>query len=164
MVRPPPPVVRGIVAWRREEPSSVVLTLDCGHPRHVRHRPPLSQHPWVLDDSTVQSRVGETIECLRCGQRLLPEGVVGYRRTKTFDEHSVPAGLLGTHRTKEGVWGRLWVEQGRLWLDFSAPLDEEVEVVPDAPAAIPAALPHRVRLVGPVRFHVEFLRSPSMDG
>lgn len=108
----------------------------------------------------MRGRIGESIECLRCGQRLLPEGVLVYRRTADFDEHTVPAGLLGSHRTKAGVWARVVVTRGRLWLDFEAPLHEQVEAVPDGPVVIPARLPHHVRLAGPVCFHVEFLRPP----
>ena len=142
----------------------MVLGLDCGHRRHVRHRPPLEEHPWVRDDEAARGRVGQAIECLRCAQRLLPEGSVAYRRTSDFDEHTTPAGLLRSHRTKVGVWGRLVVTHGRLWLEFEAPLHERIEVVPDGPVVIPTALPHHVRLAGPVCFHVEFLRPPALEG
>lgn len=158
------PVPREIVGWQREGEGSVVLSLVCGHARHVRHVPPLQPNPWVTRDEAVRGKVGESIECLRCGQRLLPEGAKSYRRTRSFDEHTVPAGLLGTHRTAPGVWGRLWVEQGRLWLHFDPPLSERVDVVPGEPAVIPAALSHRVRLSGPVRFSVEFLRVADSGG
>ncbi|MCA9711493.1 MAG: DUF3565 domain-containing protein, partial [Myxococcales bacterium] len=146
-----------IVGLRREGPRAVVLALDCGHHRHVRHRPPLQVHPWVLDEAAARQRVGQGIECLRCGQRQLPEGSVSYRRTADFDEHTVPAGLLAAHRTRAGVWGRLW-------LVFEAPWGERVQVEPGAPAVIPAAVPHHVEPCGPVCFHVEFLRPPAADG
>lgn len=158
------PVPRTIVGLRREGPQAVVLALDCGHRRHVRHRPPLSDHPWVCDEQAARAKVGESIECLGCGQRRLPEGWVAYRRTAQFDEHTTPAGLLGSHRTRQGVWGRLVVTQGRLWLCFEAPRVEQIEAVPGAPVVIPTGLPHHVRLAGPVRFHVEFLRSPPVEG
>jgi tellurite methyltransferase len=72
---PAPPVPRTISSWRREAADVVVLRLDCGHDRHVRHRPPLSSHVWVMDDATCEVRVGESIECLRCGRPVkLPDG------------------------------------------------------------------------------------------
>jgi tellurite resistance-related uncharacterized protein len=161
-----PPVPRTIIRWRRDGSSgepleasgAVVLRLDCGHDRHVHHRPPLSSHPWVLDDAACDARVGAAIECLRCGQRLVPEDARPYRRTAGFDEHTIPAGLLGEHSTKAGTWGRLVVEQGQLAVWFLAPLSLEVAAEPGAPVAIPPQLRHQVRLRGPVRFHVEFLR------
>lgn len=35
-----------------------------------------------------------------------------YKRTPTFDEHTIPAGLRRDHRTRAGVWGRIVVEAG----------------------------------------------------
>jgi tellurite resistance-related uncharacterized protein len=162
-VTEPPPIPRNITRWRREGSDAVVLRLECGHDRHVHHRPPRSSHPWVLDDAACDARVGQAIECLRCGQRLVPDDARPYRRTESFDEHTIPAGLLGAHSTKAGTWGRLWVEQGRLVVWFEPPLSLEAAGEPGAPVAIPPQLRHQVRLRGPVRFHVEFLRVPS-DG
>jgi len=153
-----PPVPRTIVGWRRESPDAVVLRLDCGHERHVHHRPPLSSHPWARSDAECQERVGAEIECLRCGQRLVPDRAREYRRTDDFDERTIPPGLLRAHTIKAGAWGRLVVEQGELRLWFQPPLSLEVTVRPGSPAAIPPQLEHEVRLRGPVRFHVEFLR------
>ncbi|MCX4242910.1 DUF3565 domain-containing protein [Paraliomyxa miuraensis] len=161
---PAPPIARVIEAVRREAADAVVLRLDCGHPRHVRHRPPLSSHPWVLDDEACAQRVGHRIECLRCGQRQLPEHAEPYRRTAEFDEHTVPAGLRRAHTTKRGVWGRLVVERGELPLCFDPPLAIEVVARPGEPVIIPPELPHSVRPRGPVRFAVEFLRVRSDDG
>lgn len=158
---PVPPVPRTISSWRREAVDAVVLRLHCGHDRHVRHRPPLSSHAWVTDDAACEARVGESIECLRCGQRRMPERAEVYGRTADFEEGTVAAGLLHAHATKAGVWGRLWVESGALWLCFEPPLAIEVLAEPGSPAAIPPQLRHHVRLVGPVRFHVEFLRVPD---
>jgi tellurite resistance-related uncharacterized protein len=163
---PVSPVPRVIMSWRREasnETSAVVLRLDCGHDRHVHHRPPLSSHTWVTDDAACQARVGATIECLRCGQRLVPERAREYRRTASFDASTIPAGLLGAHSTKAGSWGRVVVEQGELRVLFEPPLAVEVTGRPGSPIAIPPQLRHQVRLLGPVRFHVEFLRVPD-DG
>jgi tellurite resistance-related uncharacterized protein len=33
----------------------------------------------------------------------LPEGVTSYKRTPTFTEETIPAGLLNDHQTKEGT-------------------------------------------------------------
>ena len=44
----------------------------------------------------------------------LPPGLAAYKRTPLFNEATVPAGLLKDHSTKEGTWGRIHVEAGRL--------------------------------------------------
>ena len=161
MSEPVPPVPRIITRWRREAPGAVVLRLDCGHDRHVHHRPPLASFPWATDDAACSARVGGAIECLRCGQRLVPAGAEPYRRTATFDERTIPVGLLGAHSTKAGTWGLLRVEQGELRVWFEPPLALEAIGRPGSPIAIPPQLRHQVRLSDPVRFHVEFLRVPG---
>ena len=135
-----------------------VVTLDCGHRRHVRHRPPLSSFPWIDDPEARAAHVGESIECGRCAQRIWPDDAKPHRNTPVFDEHSVPDGLLADHRTRAGVWGRLEVLSGSLALCFVDPLDERVVVSAGEWAAIPPELPHHVELLGPVRFQVVFCR------
>lgn len=160
----PTPIARTITSVRREAADAVVLGLDCGHARHVRHRPPLSSHAWVLDDAACEQRLGQSIECLRCGQRLLPDDARPYRRTADFHEDTVPRGLLGDHSTKAGTWGRLWVEHGALVVCFGAPLHVDVAARPGAPVVIPPQIVHRVRIAGSVRFYVEFLAVPAEGG
>ena len=91
----------------------------------------------------------------------LPPGVAPYKRTPTFTEATVPAGLLHDHSTKEGTWGLIHVEEGRLKYLVTDPAKppEETILVPDAPPGVvePLIL-HRVEPLGAVRFHVEFFR------
>ncbi|MEM7159824.1 MAG: DUF3565 domain-containing protein [Myxococcota bacterium] len=157
-------VPRVIEGFTRESEDAVVLHLHCGHDRHVRHRPPMEVHEWATDDDRCRERVGQSIECLRCTQRLLPEGAEAYRRTPSFDEHSTPAGLRRDHSTKQGVWGRVIVEEGELRLEFGPPVSATVDGRPGAPIVIPPAVVHYVRLTGRVRFHVEFLRCSPAPG
>ena len=90
--------------------------------------------------------------------RALPESAAVYRSTAVFDESSVPAGLLASHSTRAGVWGRIVIEQGRLLLRFLEPQIEEVLLDPEHPGIIPPEVHHQVEPLGPVRFRVEFLR------
>ncbi|MFP5489781.1 MAG: MMPL family transporter, partial [Acidimicrobiia bacterium] len=48
----------------------------------------------------------------------LPDGLVLARTTPIFDQHTVPAGLLGTHHVTAGVWGRLRVHSGEVGFAF----------------------------------------------
>lgn len=59
-------MARRIVAIAVVEAGVCVVTLDCGHRRHVRHRPPFEMHAWVLDEGQRAARVGQAIECGRC--------------------------------------------------------------------------------------------------
>jgi len=86
----------------------------------------------------------------------LPPGLIGYKRTATFSEDNVPAGLLRDHGTKEGVWALIVLETGSLEYTLEEPAGTFL-LTPEVPGVIPPVVRHRVKLVGPVRFHVEFL-------
>lgn len=92
----------------------------------------------------------------------LPEGLEPYKRTPTLTEATVPAGLLGDHSTKVGVWGLIHVEKGTLRYLVTDPRRPPTECVltpQDPPGVVEPTILHRVQPIGPVRFHVEFLRS-----
>lgn len=93
--------------------------------------------------------------------KRLPDGLTPYKRTPTFTEASIPAGLLNDHQTKEGTWGLICVEEGELRYVVTDPRrpPSDVRLSKDAPPGIvePTIL-HRVEPLGPVRFHVEFCR------
>jgi tellurite resistance-related uncharacterized protein len=91
----------------------------------------------------------------------VPEGVAPYKRTATFTEATVPGALLNEHSTKDGVWGLIRVEEGQLRYcvtDPRRPASERV-LTPGAPGVVEPTIIHRVEPIGPVRFHVEFLRA-----
>jgi tellurite resistance-related uncharacterized protein len=87
---------------------------------------------------------------------LLPPGLREYKRTATFTEATVPAGLLRNHRTKEGTWARIVVEAGELEYALESSLCTFL-LTHQRPGVVVPAVPHRVKPLGPVRFHVEFL-------
>jgi len=82
--------------------------------------------------------------------------LVAYRRTPTFTESTVPAGLLRDHRTKDGVYGRIVVEQGQL--RYTDAHGEQLLKAGDVAVAAPGQT-HAVEPVGEVRFHVAFCRA-----
>ena len=97
----------------------------------------------------------------RAPARNLPIGLDHYRSTPLFTEATVPAALLNDHSTKKGVWGRIRLVSGRLRYvvtdDRRQPVTRELQ--PDSePAIIEPEILHRVELVGPVHFQVEFWR------
>ncbi len=87
----------------------------------------------------------------------LPTGLAPYRRTPTFDEKTVPAGLLKDHQTKAGVWGVIEVTSGRLRYTISAS-GEEVELHAGLKGIVEPEVLHYVTPLGAVEFSVEFWR------
>ena len=89
----------------------------------------------------------------------LPPGLRSYKRTPTFTEATVPAGLVRDHSTKEGTWGLIRVEDGKLLYVVTDPRRPSAErlLTPGVESGVvePTIL-HRVEPQGPVRFHVEF--------
>jgi len=79
--------------------------------------------------------------------------LVPYKRTKTFTETTVPAGLLKDHQTKAGVYGRIVVVSGTLILTRAA-TEETLEATQTAVIA-PQEI-HSVWPVDAVSFYVEF--------
>lgn len=137
--------------------SAWIVHLDCGHRRHVRHRPPLSNYPWLLDDAARAARLGQPIECGRCARLELPDGAAPYRSTAEFDENTLPAGLRRAHTTKTGVWGRVEVLAGEL--RFVLPdLGIDRVLAAGENIVIPPELEHFVEPRGPMRMRVVFLR------
>jgi len=89
-----------------------------------------------------------------------PPAAKAYKRTPTFSEATIPAGLLKDHSTKAGVWGMLNVTDGRLrYIVPSRGIDTELDRRTVA-VIVPEEL-HRVEPIGPVAFFVEFLREET---
>lgn len=91
--------------------------------------------------------------------KTLPENVAHYKSTPEFTENSIPAGLLRSHSTAAGVWGRIVVLEGSLLYREFEPAPAEHLLSPGVPGIIAPQEKHEVAVVGPVRFCVEFHRA-----
>lgn len=154
---------RRITGFREDAEGDPVAILECGHPQHVRHRPPFEERPWVTTAEGRRSKLGLPLDCVRCDRFELPADAVAYKQTAVFTESSLPEGLRRHHTTRAGVWGRVVVLEGALRYHVE---DPPIDVVLDSsrPGIVVPEVPHRVEPVGAVRFFVEFLRVPSPSG
>jgi len=146
-----------IRGFHQDAEGDWVAELACGHGQHVRHRPPWQVRPWVTSEAGRSERIGSEIECPLCQMPVLPPDVRAYRRTATFTEATTPAGLLRNHRTKPGTWARIVVEAGQLAYELESPSVRFLLSPPEV-GVIPPVVPHAVRILGPVSFHLEFLK------
>ena len=83
----------------------------------------------------------------------LPTHVVPYKRlpaTGTFTVDTIPAGLLGRHNTKVGVWGQINCVRGRLRLTT---LDGQIETVTLAPGPTRDGVDPGIAVVAPQQYH-----------
>ena len=88
----------------------------------------------------------------------LPGDVVKYAETAIFTETTVPAKLTSVHDTKRGAWGKLVVREGSL--DYVIPGPPQIceRVEAGEFMIIEPEVKHRVEIIGPVRFQVEFYK------
>ena len=86
--------------------------------------------------------------------KSIPESAIAYTRTKTFTESTLPSALRGDHRTKDGVWGLLVLEQGTADLVFHD--GERITCTPDHPGVIAPQRTHHIEGEGPFELHVAF--------
>ncbi len=61
-----PGVPQTIVGFHQDEQDDWVADLSCGHAQHVRHRPPWSLRPWVVEQQGRQRHLGSTLLCRKC--------------------------------------------------------------------------------------------------
>lgn len=88
--------------------------------------------------------------------KALPDAVVSYKRTPEFTQDTVPQGLLKSHQTKEGTWGKIVVVEGLLHYRILEPTLEEIVLSPEKYGVVEPTVLHEVAPVGTVRFYVEF--------
>lgn len=59
-------MLQPIVGYHKDELDDWVAELACDHFQHVRHNPPWTNREWVVTDAGRQSRLGETLDCVKC--------------------------------------------------------------------------------------------------
>jgi len=91
--------------------------------------------------------------------KTVPASVLPYKRTPDFTEHTVPAGLLRSHNTKEGVWGKIVVLEGSLLYRILQPTIEEVLLTPETHGVVEPTVKCEVVPFPEVRFCVDFHRA-----
>jgi len=154
-------VLRPIEGFHQDEAEDWVAELRCGHGQHVRHRPPFWVCDWVLTAEGRADKLGAELPCVLCDRFELPAGFVAYKRTRDFDQDSIPNALRNDHSTKPGVWGVIHVLEGQLRYVVEPPLAGEHLLAPDRRGIVVPEVAHRVIPEGDVRFFVEFHRAPS---
>jgi len=159
---PAPTCTTVITGFRQDPEGDWIAELACGHTQHMRHRPPWQNRAWVTTEAGRAAKVGAAIECPSCRMPEPPDGVAEYRRTTSFTEATIPTGLLRDHRTAPGVWAHIVVEAGSLEYTLDCPRRTFL-LTPGRHGVVTPQEPHHVTTVGPVRFHVEFLRQSAPD-
>ncbi|MBM3657941.1 MAG: DUF3565 domain-containing protein [Actinobacteria bacterium] len=149
-------MIREIVGFRQDEAGDWIADLACLHRQHIRHQPPFSERPWVLDPAARAARIGTGWDCPLCDRAELPEGLHLVRTAGPFDDVTLPPGLRATHHVAAARWGRLRLLDGAVGfsMDTDPPIVRHMVAGDEQP--IPPEVPHRLTVDGPVRLVVEF--------
>jgi hypothetical protein len=57
-----------IIGFHQDEQKDWVADLACGHTQHVRHRPPWTLRPWVIQEEGRRQHIGTPLICKVCDQ------------------------------------------------------------------------------------------------
>lgn len=88
----------------------------------------------------------------------LPQNVIAYKRTDVFTESTVPKGLLRSHNTKLGVWGKIVILEGELRYRILEPEIEDHILTAEHFGVVEPTVLHEVLPLGKVSFYVEFMK------
>jgi tellurite resistance-related uncharacterized protein len=90
--------------------------------------------------------------------KKLPANVKSYKKTTTFDEHSIPKGLLQDHSTRPGVWGKIIVLEGSIRYIIQSEPIEKIVLTPDVEGIVEPEMLHYLEPTGTVRLYVAFYK------
>lgn len=93
----------------------------------------------------------------------LPDGLTAYWQSPVFGEADIPANLLKEHNTKAGTWGLIHIHEGELRYHIDDPRRPAATMLltSASPGVVEPTIRHHIEPVGPVRFQIEFYRSPD---
>jgi tellurite methyltransferase len=155
-----------IQTFRQDPNGDWVAELACGHSQHIRHAPPFQLAEWVTSAEGRDAHLGVRLPCKFCRMPRLPGDAVEYKRTASFESHTVPAALTRSHRLKTDTWGEIVVTAGRVLYVLE---DESLALMlrPGVVGRIAPERPHHIEPQGDAVFFIRFLRSgtgtPSAD-
>lgn len=59
---------KSILDFKLDEAGEWTAILSCGHPQHVRHKPPFENREWILSEEGRNSKLGQVLNCVRCDE------------------------------------------------------------------------------------------------
>jgi hypothetical protein len=59
-------MMRKVVGFHQDDHGEWVAELECGHSRHVRHKPPWMNRTWVVTAEGRRRFIGQEFDCNKC--------------------------------------------------------------------------------------------------
>lgn len=152
-------MLRAIIGFDIDSEGDPLAILSCGHPQHVRHRPPFISRPWVTTEEGRRSKLGERLNCVRCERFELPAHFVAHRKTPILTEETAQS-VLDEQKTEAGVWARIVVLEGRVRCTAETPRVDMVLGTRGTFLVVPEAS-YRIQPLRGSRFFIEYLAAPK---
>lgn len=103
-----------IVGFHVDDQGDWVADLECGHGQHVRHNPPWTNRPWVLEQQERERFLGEVLDCLKCNMPMIPVNAVQFDCSEIYDQAMLIAQYSGVKTNDAGIWIKLVISEGEL--------------------------------------------------
>lgn len=153
-------MLRSIIGFDVDAVGDPRALLSCGHPQHVRHRPPFISRPWVTSEEGRRGMLGERLNCVRCERFELPAHFVVEREISIDTERTAQVDPRA-RRTEPGCWARIVVLEGRVRYSAEAP-DVDMTLGPGGRAVVVPETCYRVEPLGRARFVIQHLAAPDV--
>lgn len=147
---------RTILGFGRDAEGDWAARLACGHNRHVRHRPPFINRPWVIHAAGRASWLGRSFDCLRCDRLEWPVRILEHRAPDEvfkLDCNDVLAYRAAPNRD----WQKIEIESGCAMLSIEL-LQIEQSLCSGSVTAIPPTLAFHLKALTAARGRIRLYR------
>ncbi|PRQ07571.1 DUF3565 domain-containing protein [Enhygromyxa salina] len=152
-----------ITGFHRDDEDIWVAELDCGHAQHIRHAPPFSLAAWVNEPAERAAHLGTRLRCQLCRMPRRPPCATMYKQTPEYDETTIPAGLLRSHRLRGGAWGEIEVIAGTVEYVLEDEDNLTFALRPGVLGIVAPERPHHIALGPSARVRVRFCRCAKLE-
>ncbi len=147
---------RKIIGYDLDEENDWVAILDCHHGQHVRHTPPLRSRPWVTTSEGRMSKLGYTLNCVRCDILEIPENLVEQYQTEKMNETTIPNKLITGKTLETGCWAKIQILSGKLTLCIDVAENKVIELTASDVGVIVPSVLFLLKPNGTVSFYLTY--------
>lgn len=148
-----------IVGFHVDEVGDWVADLECGHAQHVRHNPPWTNRPWVLETEGRKRSLGTLLDCLKCNMPQVPPSARQIGGSEVLNQQVIAKQYADIHRNDSDMWIRVVVTEGELVYQQVADKTKGYVIDPEFAAVIAPGERFALREKGHVLFQLFYYQN-----